>query len=159
MMPSWISLQSRSGTIPAHMMSLWRWSRLYVTAWLPAPPHPPSVDAMEIDPVAGDVVQFEDDDDEEYIEEARRPYQSRMTLKEDLRKRNAADKAAGQCHGDVGLSVDGLTTIVDVAVGDATAPSYRQPPLRTPLRPRMPQPRAPPLPNRSTRSRAEAGRR
>ena len=71
---------------------------------------------MEIDPVVGAVVQFEGDDDEEYIEEARSPYQSRMTLK-DLRQRNAADKAAGQCSGDVGLSVD-------VAVGDAImAPS------------------------------------
>ena len=87
---------------------------------------------------------------------SKRYYQSRMTLN-DLRKRNAADKAADQCRGDVGISVDGLitTTIVDVAVGDATAPSYRQPPpvpspLRTPLRPRMPQL---PLSNRSTRPR------
>ena len=96
-----------------------------VRHYLPPPPLPPSIDgdAMEIDPVVGTVVQFEGDDDEEYIEEARRPHQSRMTLK-DLRQRNAADKAAGQCRGDVGLCVDGLTTIVDVAVGDATAPSY-----------------------------------
>ena len=56
----------------------------------------------------------------DYIEEAWRPYHSRMTLKE-LRKRNAADKAAGQCRGDKGLSIDSLTTIVDEL-------SYRQPP-------------------------------
>ena len=98
---------------------------------LPAPPLPPSDGAMETDPVVGALIQFEDDDEEEYIEEARRPLQPRMTLK-DLRKRNAADKAAGQCRGDVGLSVDGLTAIVDVAVGDATAPSYRQPPPAPP---------------------------
>ena len=49
-----------------------------------------------------------------------------MTL--DLRQRNVADKAAGQFRGDVGLCVDGLTTIMDTAVGDATAPSYHQPP-------------------------------
>ena len=66
-----------------------------------------------------------------------------MTLK-DLRKRNAADKATGQCRGDVRLSVDGLTAIVDVAVGDATAPSYYtvnlpllRLPLQTPLQPRI----------------------
>ena len=107
---------------------------------LPAPPLPPSDGAMETDPVVGALIQFEDDDEEEYIEEARRPLQPRMTLK-DLRKRNAADKAAGQCRGDVGLSVDGLTAIVDVAVGDATAPSYRQPP---PAPPPPPDPSATP---------------
>ena len=58
-------------------------------------------------------------------------HQPRMTPK-DLRQRNIADKAAGQCCGDIGLCVDGLTTIVDVAVRDATAPSYRQPPPAPP---------------------------
>ena len=120
-----------------------------VRHYLPPPPLPPSIDgdAMEIDPVVGTtVVPFEGDDDEEYIEEARRPHQSRMTLK-DLRQRNAADKAAGQCRGDVGLCVDGLTTIVDVAVGDATAPSYRQPP---------PAPPPPPDPSSTTPPEATA---
>ena len=95
---------------------------------LPALPSPSSSavaeGVMEIDTTTA---QFADDDNEEYIEEARRPYRARMTLK-DWRQRNAADKAAGQCRGDCALYVDGSATIVDVAVGDATAPSYRQPP-------------------------------
>ena len=45
-----------------------------------------------------------------------------MTIR-DLRQRNAADKAAGQCRGDIGVYIDGSRLIVDVAVADATAPS------------------------------------
>ena len=42
---------------------------------------------------------------------------------------NIADKAARQCRGDIGVYTDGSRLLVDVAVGKATAPSYRKPPL------------------------------
>ena len=42
---------------------------------LPSPPLPPSDGAMETDPVVSALIQFEDDDEYEYIEEARRPLQ------------------------------------------------------------------------------------
>ena len=42
--------------------------------------------------------------------------------------RSIEDKAAGQCRGDLGVSVDSLTTLLDLAVADATARSYRRPP-------------------------------
>ena len=42
-----------------------------------------------------------------------------MTIR-DMRQRNAADKAAGQCRGDIGVYIDGSRLIVDVAVADAT---------------------------------------
>jgi hypothetical protein len=45
----------------------------------------------------------------------------------DLRERNIADKAR-QCRGDLGVYTDGSRLLVDVAVGDATALSYRKPP-------------------------------
>ena len=41
---------------------------------------------------------------------------------------NIADKAARQCRGDIGVYTDGSRLLVDVAVGKATAPSYRKPP-------------------------------
>ena len=46
-----------------------------VRSCLPTPLLPPSVDddAMEVDPVSSAISQFDGDDDEEYIEEARRP--------------------------------------------------------------------------------------
>ena len=46
----------------------------------------------------------------------------------DLRERNLADKAARQCRGDIWVYIDGSRFLMDVAVGDATAPSYRKPP-------------------------------
>ena len=74
---------------------------------------------MEIDPVivGAVVVQFEEgDNDEEYIQEARRPNQSRMILKDLLRQQrnNAADKQGGRRPASAvvtlvgSLSVDGL---------------------------------------------------
>ena len=43
----------------------------------------------------------------------------------DLCQRNAADKAAGQCRGDIKVYIDGSRLlVVDVAVADATAASY-----------------------------------
>ena len=82
-------------------------------------------------PVAGAVVQFENGDDEDYIEEARRPYQSRMTLK-DLRKRNVADKAAaGGQPSSVGLSVvDG--PLCDPGCHSRLCPTGRPGPARRP---------------------------
>ncbi len=46
----------------------------------------------------------------------------------DLRERTIADKAARQCRGDIGMYTDGSRLLVNVAVGDATAPSYCKPP-------------------------------
>ena len=69
----------------------------------------------------------EDSDDIAYIEEMQRPYRSQMSIR-DLRERNIADKAARQCRGYIGVHTDGSRLLVDVAVGEATAPSYRKPP-------------------------------
>ena len=77
--------------------------------------------------VEGATTVFADGDDVQYSEELRRPYYAVMTIQH-LRDQQAADKAAGQCRADVVLYVDGSRTLVDVAVGDATAPSYRRPP-------------------------------
>ena len=72
------------------------------------------------------------EDEDAYAEEARRPYHPMMTLA-DRRLRDAADKTTGQCHGDIGLWVDSSYTLVDVAIGDATARNYRRPPLPLPV--------------------------
>ena len=69
----------------------------------------------------------EDSDDIAYIDETQRPYRSQMSIR-DLRERNIADKAARQCRGYIGVHTDGSRLLVDVAVGEATAPSYRKPP-------------------------------
>ena len=84
---------------------------------------------MEIDPTdaAASAAQFADGDDEEYVGEARRRYSPVMTLK-DYRAHAKADKAAGQCRADLEILVEASAIYVDVAVGDATAPSYRRPP-------------------------------
>ena len=87
-------------------------------------------EAMEIDPTEDTAAQFADGDAEEYVGEAQRRYGPMMTLK-DYRARAKADKAVGQCRADLRIVVDGSATYVDVAVGDATAPSYRHPPLTT----------------------------
>ena len=71
------------------------------------------------------------EDEDAYAEEARRSYHPMMTLA-DRRLRDAADKTAGQCRGDIGLWVDSSYTLVDVAIGDATARTYRRPPLPLP---------------------------
>jgi hypothetical protein len=81
---------------------------------------------MEVEPDT-DARFAEDSDNVEYIEEMQRPYWSKMSLL-DLRQRNITDKAAGQCRGDVGAYTDGCRLLVDVAVADATAPSYLKPP-------------------------------
>jgi hypothetical protein len=83
---------------------------------------------MEVEPDT-DARFAEDSDNVEYIEEMQRPYWSKMSLL-DLRQRNITDKAAGQCRGDVGVYTDGSRLLVDVAVADATAPSYLKPPPR-----------------------------
>jgi hypothetical protein len=93
-------------------------------------------EAMEIDPAEDTAAQFADDEVEEYVGEAQRRYCPLMTLK-DYRARAKADKTVGQCRADLQILVDGSATYVDVAVGDATAPSYRHPP---------PTPRPPPPP-------------
>jgi hypothetical protein len=62
-------------------------------------------------------------EDSHYIE----VYCARTTLA-DRRARGTEDKAAGQCRGDLGVSVDSLTTLLDLAVADATARSYQRPP-------------------------------
>ena len=82
---------------------------------------------MEVEADNTDARLAEDSNDIAYIEEMQRPYRSQMSIR-DLRERNIADKAAGQCRGDIGVYTDGSRLLVDVAVGDATAPSYRKPP-------------------------------
>ena len=93
----------------------------------PSGPSPSSAGAVGGMEVEGATTAFAEGDDVQYIEELRRPYYAVMTIQH-LRDQQAADKAAGQCRADVGLYVDGSRTLVDVAVGDATAPSYRRPP-------------------------------
>jgi hypothetical protein len=68
-------------------------------------------------------------EDPHYIEDIPRLYCARTTLA-DRRARGTEDKAAGQCRSDdLGVSVDSLlTTLLDLAVADATARSYRRPP-------------------------------
>jgi hypothetical protein len=67
------------------------------------------------------------EDSAHYIEDIPRLYCARTTLA-DRRARGTEDTAAGQCRGDLGVSVDSLTTLLDIAVADATARSYRWPP-------------------------------
>jgi hypothetical protein len=93
------------------------------------PPSPPRADeAMEVEAVAP---RFANGDEDECIEEAGRIRRTTLSIT-DLRQRNIDDKAARQCRGDLGVYVDGSRLIVDVAVADATAPSYRRPPPRLP---------------------------
>jgi hypothetical protein len=93
------------------------------------PPSPPRADeAMEVEAVAP---RFANGDEDECIEEAGRIRRTTLSIT-DLRQRNIDDKAARQCRGDLGVYVDGSRLIVDVAVADATAPSYRRPPPRHP---------------------------
>ena len=66
-------------------------------------------------------------EDVQFIEDIQRPYRAKMTL-EDRRARDMEDRAAGQCRGDLGITVDGISTLLDLAVADATARSYRRPP-------------------------------
>ena len=83
---------------------------------------------MEVEADNTDARLAEDSDDIAYIEEMQRPYRSQMSIR-DLCERNIiADKAARQCRGDIGVYTDGSHLLVDVAVGDATVPSYRNPP-------------------------------
>ena len=71
----------------------------------------------------------------------------------DLRERNKADKATRQCRGDIGVYTDGSLLLVDVAVGDATAPSYRKPPSPSD------EPADPPADASTTRRRPRQRRR
>jgi hypothetical protein len=89
------------------------------------PPSPPRADeAMEVEAVAP---RFANGDEDECIEEVGRIRRTTLSIT-DLRQRNINDKAAGQCRGDLGVYIDGSRLIVDVAVADATEPSYRRPP-------------------------------
>ena len=56
-----------------------------------------------------------------------RPFIPIITLA-DRRRRDSDDRRSGRCRGDLAVSIDGRRTILDVAIGDATAPSYRMPP-------------------------------
>ena len=125
------------------------------------PPPLPLGDAMEVEADTTD--RFADDsDDIEFIEDLQRPYHPQMSIL-DLRQRNATDKAAGQCRGDVGLYVDGSRLLLDVAAADATAPSYRKPPPRPPAPPPVepldPQTGAPGAPTASRRKLKRRRRR
>ena len=84
-----------------------------------------------------------------YIEDIPRLYCARTTLA-DRRARGTEDKAAGQCRGDLGVSVDSLlTTLLDLAVADATARSYRRPPPLCPPPAATTPEEPPPQPNPS----------
>ena len=89
---------------------------------LASTPDPP--DEEKNDPDAMDIAAAMDAAD--YIEDIPRLYFARTTLAV-RRARGTEDKAAGQCRGDLGVSVDSLTNLLDLAVADATARSYRPP--------------------------------
>ena len=134
---------------------------------LQSPPgHPPEPSAGAVAEMAVEraPTEFADGDDVQYIEELRRPYYAVMSIR-NLREQQAADKVAGQCRADVGLYVDGSRTLVDVAIGDATAPSYRRPPpvLRQPPPTvpdsAVPETSQPPPTSRGGRLRATASKR
>ena len=127
----------------------------------PADPTPPlpADGAMEVDANTTSADPGADSEDVAFIEEAQRPYRPQMSI-QDLRQRNLADKAAGQCRGDIGIHFAGARTLVDVAVADATAPSYRTPPPRTPPSPDVPVDHPPPVSVPATRAgRPRAHRR
>ncbi len=77
-------------------------------------PAPPGEEAMADEP-GPDARLAKDSNDIAYIEEMQR-------------QRNIAHKATGQCHGDIGVYTNSSRLLVDVAVGDATAPSFLTPP-------------------------------
>ena len=105
-------------------------------------PDPPE---EENDPAAKDIAAAVDTEDQQYVEEMPRHYHAHMTLAE-RRSRGTEDKAAGQCWGNLGVQqVDSLTTLIDLAVADATVHSYRRPPPPCCLPP-VPTPEEPPLP-------------
>ena len=112
------------------------------------PPSPPRADeAMEVEAV---IPRISNGDEDKCIGEAGRIRRTTLSIT-NLRQRNIDDNAAGQwCHGDLGVYVDGSRLIVDVAVADATAPSYRRPRIPTASTPsrRVPVPRTAP-PRRS----------
>ena len=86
-------------------------------------PDPPE---EENDPAAKDIAAAVDTEDQQYVEEMPRHYHAHMTLAE-RRSRGTEDKAAGQCWGNLGVQqVDSLTTLLDLAVADATVHSYRR---------------------------------
>ena len=72
---------------------------------------------MADEPAGPDARLAEDSNDIAYIEEMQH-------------QRNIADKAAGQCLGDIGVYTDGSRLLVDVAVRDANAPPCLTPPPR-----------------------------
>ena len=94
---------------------------------LASAPDPPDEendpDAMNIAAAVGAA------EDSHYIEDIHPP--PLLTLA-DRRARGTEDKAAGQCRGDLGARVDSLTTLLDLAVADATARSNRRPPSLCP---------------------------
>ena len=75
-------------------------------------------------------VETEDSDYVAYIEDIQRLFCHQMTIRDLCQRNNAADKAAGQCRGDICVYIDGSRLLVDVTVADATAPSYRALPPR-----------------------------
>ncbi len=98
----------------------------------------------------------EDSDDIAYIEKKQRPYWSRRMSIRDLR--HVADKVvAVQCRGDIGIYTYGSRLLVDVAVGEATAPSYLTPPSRLP--PPTDEPMDPQADATATRRRQHKRRR
>jgi hypothetical protein len=104
-------------------------------------PDPPD---EENDPNAMDIAAAVDAaENANYIEDIPRLYCARTSLA-DRRARGTEDKAAGQCRGDLGVSVDSLTILLDLAVADATARSYRRPP------PAATTPEEPPLQENSS---------
>ena len=82
--------------------------------------------------------------DTHYIEDTpARLYRAHMTLADRRARVVIEDEAAGQCRGELGVHVDSLTALLDLAVADATARSYRRPlPVCLPpaLTPRKPPP-------------------
>ena len=109
--------------------------RLFTASTVPPRPDPdPAADSATVEPAAVEPAAVDPaamDIDSDLVpvpsEDIQRHYQEPMTL-DDRRDRHLADKAAGQCRGDIRLCVDGTSILLDLAVADATARSYRKPP-------------------------------
>ncbi len=85
---------------------------------------PPSPDPPPATPGGEEAMEVEADNTDARLKDNNFAYIEVPSGLRDLRERNIADKAAKQCRGDIGVDTDSSRLLVDVAVGDATAPSY-----------------------------------
>jgi hypothetical protein len=88
----------RGGAVGARSFEEFFWAAAPLGWW------PQAVDRVNI------AAAVDTAEDTHYIEDIPRLYCARTTLP-DRRDRGTEDKAAGQCRGDLGVSVDSLTTL------------------------------------------------